>query len=367
MVDHDEIRCELRSLFSATRTLIEFHRDAGTMGLPENPPETWPPQVSDLLSLSIPSISPPVQSVSPSSIPPDSMESPDTVRTPPPFGITDLPPAVSSEVSITEEPPLVLVEPAASLPPVTLQPSVPAPQPSPPLFEAEPVQAALFTASEIPETRTPLPVRAADLPSPHTVEAHQRLEILAQQIQSCARCELYLSRTQTVFARGNPDAEICFIGDAPGAEEDEQGVPFVGRAGQLLDRMIAAMGLRQEEVYLLNLCRCRPPADRTPKMEEMAACLPYLHEQLALVHPRVIVALGATATKGLFETSIGIKALRGKWKLYRGAIPVMPTYHPAFILKEIEAGRNDARRDVWKDLQVVLERLGRPIPSRGKK
>lgn len=169
-----------------------------------------------------------------------------------------------------------------------------------------------------------------------------------------------------MFARGNPDAEVCFIGEAPGPSEDAAGQPFVGAAGQLLDRMITAMGLSQDEVYITTLCRCRPPGDRAPSTDEMATCIPYLHEQLAVTRPRVIVALGATATKGLLSTALGIRALRGTWKLYRGATPLMPTYHPAYLLRENEAGRLDAKREVWKDLQAVLERLGRSLPPRGK-
>ncbi len=258
---------------------------------------------------------------------------------------------------------------AVEVPPVVVE-VPPAAVPSPPLFEEEPRQASLFGPGEIQETPRPRQIRPAaggELPPPRTEEAHRRLVVLSEKIQGCTLCALHQQRRRTVFARGNPDAELCFVGEAPGEEEDAQGLPFVGRAGQLLDRMIAAMGIPQEEVYITNLCRCRPPGNRTPTPEEMDACLPYLHEQLALVQPRVIVALGVTASRGLLKTSLGIKALRGTWKLYRGMIPVMPTYHPAYLLRETEAGRLDAKRDVWKDLQAVLERLGRPLPTRGKK
>jgi DNA polymerase len=384
-VEQDELRAEAAALLGATRALIEFHRSTGATGFPQSAPDLWPPQVDDLLDV-------PVFTASPGLAPPSlALDAPDTVRMPePPFGITGLPPEVEpGPASFTEAPPAVIEAPAEeapALPPVELAPEAvpmapvapvalvaPAPPPAPPspLFEDEPTQGFLFAPSEIPDTPLPAPARElAGLPPPRTAEAHRRLELLARQIQGCTGCVLHQQRKRTVFARGNPDAELCFIGEAPGADEDDQGLPFVGRAGQLLDRMIGAMGLTQDEVYITNICRCRPPANRTPTPEEMGACLPYLHEQLLLSQPRVIVALGATATKGLLRTALGIKGLRGTWKLYRHGplvVPVMPTYHPAYLLRETEAGRLDAKRDVWKDLQAVLERLGRPIPSRGKK
>lgn len=312
----------------------------------------------------------PVSSGSPSSVPQPSMDAPDTVRTPePPFGFTGLPPEVVSDPGFSEEAPPVAEEPPAVLPPVAAQATAPEPPPAPPspLFEDEPRQASLFEANDIPEVRTPLPLRSADLPPPRTPEAHRRLDVLAERTQACQKCELHQHRKQAVFARGNPNADLFFVGDAPSKEEDELGRPFVGPSGELLDRMITAMGLQQNEVYITNICRCCPSNSRVPSMEEMTACIPFLHEQIALIQPRVIVALGATATKGLLQTSVGIKGLRGTWKLYRRAIPVMPTFHPSFLLKESNAGRVDAKRDVWKDLQAVLERLGKPIPSRGKK
>jgi DNA polymerase len=170
-----------------------------------------------------------------------------------------------------------------------------------------------------------------------------------------------------VFARGNPDAAICFIGEAPGAEEDEQGVPFVGRAGQLLDKMIIAMGLSPErDVYVLNIIRCRPPGNRRPEPEEVAACLPYLHEQLDLVGPKVIVALGNTAVGTLLGTTLGITKLRGQWKLYRGTTLVMPTYHPSYLLRP-SAQQAEAKKQVWEDLQAVLTELKLPIPTSKKR
>jgi DNA polymerase len=151
---------------------------------------------------------------------------------------------------------------------------------------------------------------------------------------------------------------------APGADEDAQGLPFVGRAGQLLDRMIAAMGLSPEtDVYVCNILKCRPPGNRRPEPEEMAACFPYLHEQLALVRPRVIVALGNTAVGALLDTKLGITKVRGQWKLYRGQTLVMPTYHPSYLLRP-SPQQTEAKRQAWEDLQLVMKELGLELPKK---
>jgi DNA polymerase len=179
---------------------------------------------------------------------------------------------------------------------------------------------------------------------------------MAEEVKQCTKCSLHKARKQAVFARGNPDAELCFVGEGPGADEDEQGFPFVGKAGQLLDKMIAAMGFGRDEVYVCNIVKCRPPDNRKPEPDEMAACKPYLREQIEIVEPKVIVALGATAVEGLIGMGGGITRIRGQWKLYR-TIPVMPTFHPAYLL------RNPAsKREVWADLQAVLKQLGRSVP-----
>jgi DNA polymerase len=179
-------------------------------------------------------------------------------------------------------------------------------------------------------------------------------------VAACTRCGLAATRTQTVFARGNPDARLCFVGEAPGADEDAQGLPFVGRAGQLLDRMIGAMGLSPErDVYVCNILKCRPPGNRRPEPEEMATCIPYLHEQLALVAPRAIVAMGNTAVAALLDTKLGITKLRGQWKLYRGHTLVMPTYHPSYLLRP-SPQQVEAKRQAWQDLQLVMKELGIP-------
>jgi len=178
------------------------------------------------------------------------------------------------------------------------------------------------------------------------------LVVLANEARSCTRCGLHAGRRQSVFARGSGVSGVAFVGEGPGEEEDRQGLPFVGPAGQLLDRMIAAMQLSRDDVYVCNIVKCRPPKNRKPEPDEMAQCMPYLAEQLDIIAPKVIVALGATAVQGLFGTSEGITRMRGQWKSFRGKIPVMPTFHPAYLLRQPQA-----KREVWRDLQEVLREL----------
>jgi DNA polymerase len=184
--------------------------------------------------------------------------------------------------------------------------------------------------------------------------------VLADTVKTCTRCVLHEQRTQTVFARGNGSSGLCFVGEGPGADEDAQGFPFVGPAGQLLDKMIAAMGIDRDDVYVCNIVKCRPPKNRNPEPEEMNACMPYLAEQLSLVEPQVIVALGKTAVQGLFGTAEGITRIRGRWRLYQGRVAVMPTFHPAYLLRNPAA-----KREVWTDLQNVLKQMGRAVPGKG--
>jgi uracil-DNA glycosylase len=228
------------------------------------------------------------------------------------------------------------------------------------------LDSAAFAASALAESpavalAVSLTPPAAPMPAAPMVDgdARQRLEVLAEVVRSCTKCGLSQHRKQTVFARGTGSSGVCFVGEGPGADEDAQGLPFVGKAGQLLDRMIEAMGLGRDEVYVCNVVKCRPPDNRKPELDEMAACLPYLNEQLELIRPRVIVALGATAVQGLFGTTEGITRLRGKWKTYQGRIDVMPTFHPAYLLRTPAA-----KREVWDDLQDVLRKIGRSAPSR---
>jgi DNA polymerase len=190
---------------------------------------------------------------------------------------------------------------------------------------------------------------------------------LRERALACRKCpHLVASRKTVVFGVGNPDAQLMFVGEAPGADEDEQGEPFVGRAGELLNKIIQATGLQRSDVYIANILKCRPDTpgeasgNRKPTPEEMATCIPFLHEQIDLIRPKVLVALGATAVDGLLGKTIGITKLRGNWKTYRG-IPLMPTYHPAYLL------RNQAmteKRKVWEDMLAVMTKLEMPISAK---
>jgi uracil-DNA glycosylase family 4 len=208
----------------------------------------------------------------------------------------------------------------------------------------------------------PLP-SAGDEPAARN-EAEERrheLGVLAERVSTCRRCaELVVSRSRTVFGVGPVDPELCFVGEAPGATEDQRGEPFVGEAGQLLNRIIAACGMKREEVYICNICKCRPPGNRLPTAEEAGNCREFLERQLELVRPRFICALGACAAQNLLGTTKAIGKLRGQFHDYKG-IPVLCTYHPAFLLP----GRSPhKKKEVWDDMKKLLERMGHPIPGR---
>jgi len=193
------------------------------------------------------------------------------------------------------------------------------------------------------------------------------MEELRERALSCLKCpHLAASRKNVVFGVGDIDASLMFIGEAPGADEDEQGEPFVGRAGQLLTRIIEAMGLTRQTVYIGNILKCRPDTpgettgNRKPTPQEMETCIPYLHEQIDLIQPKVIVALGATAVEGLLGKTIGITKLRGQWRTYRN-IPLMPTFHPSYLLRPENARQ---KRSVWEDMLQVMEKLALPISAK---
>jgi uracil-DNA glycosylase family 4 len=175
---------------------------------------------------------------------------------------------------------------------------------------------------------------------------------LAASVRDCQKCRLHETRTQVVFGTGSPDADLVFVGEAPGRDEDRQGEPFVGAAGQLLTRIIQAMGLTREQVYILNVVKCRPPNNRNPKPDEVAACRPILEAQLACLKPRVICALGTFAAQTLLRTDESISRLRGRFRKM-GDIPVMPTYHPAYLLRNPQG-----KRAVWEDMQQIQHVLG---------
>jgi DNA polymerase len=195
----------------------------------------------------------------------------------------------------------------------------------------------------------------------------ERLAAMRGPVLACVKCpHLVKSRTQVVFGVGNPEAELMFVGEAPGEDEDKQGEPFVGKAGQLLTKIIETMGFARSDVYIANVLKCRPdmppgmPGNRKPKLEEMQTCLPYLKEQISIIEPKVLVALGATAMEGLMGATDSMSRLRGRWHDFQGT-PLMATYHPAYLL------RNQAlseKRKVWEDMLMVLERMGKPITEK---
>jgi uracil-DNA glycosylase family 4 len=209
-----------------------------------------------------------------------------------------------------------------------------------------------------PETAAPLgAATGASGPRGADPDLYARLEILTNEAAECTRCELHRGRTKSVFARGTPDTDLVFVGEGPGFHEDQQGLPFVGRAGQLLDRMIAAMGYDRDGVYICNVVKCRPPENRTPLPTEATACAHFLIPQLELVQPKVIVALGRCAAENL-QCVPPAGRWRGIWSEWRG-VPVMPTYHPAFLLRSPQF-----KKPVWEDLQEVLRVLNREVPKR---
>jgi len=208
-----------------------------------------------------------------------------------------------------------------------------------------------------PEIILDSPLRKS-VPSPQTTPLLKpELEALSKEISTCTKCPLHSGRKQAVFGVGDPNAQLMFVGEGPGAEEDAQGEPFVGRAGQLLNRIIAAMKLRREEVYIANIVKCRPPGNRTPLTAEALTCRPYLQQQIEMINPACLVALGAVAAMYLLDLppASAVKSLRGRIHSYRGK-PLVVTYHPAALLRTA-----DYKRPTWEDMQVVLKILSGEI------
>jgi DNA polymerase len=194
------------------------------------------------------------------------------------------------------------------------------------------------------------------------------LDIVAEQVKGCRKCEIGSTRINAVPGQGNPKARLMFVGEAPGADEDQKGIAFIGRAGKLLTDIITAMGLSREEIFIGNVIKCRPPGNRDPKTEEIVNCRPYLKRQLELIQPEIIVALGAHAARTLLNTNEAIGKLRGHFHEYTYSDEVrpaklMPTYHPAYLLRNYSY---DNRKRVWEDMMKVLKELGLPIPKKKK-
>lgn len=239
--------------------------------------------------------------------------------------------------------------PPERVPPPSFERSAPAARGGAPTPSSRPAPAP-------PAARPGLPVVQAP-----NLEGPMSLDEIRAELGDCTRCKLHKAgRKQIVFGVGNPKAELMFIGEGPGAQEDQEGVPFVGEAGQLLTKIIEAMGFRRDEVYIANIVKCRPPNNRDPEPDEVLSCEPFLKKQIETVGPQLVVTLGKYASQTLLRTTTPITRLRGNWGTYAG-IPVMPTFHPAYLLRSPHE-----KRPVWQDMQAVVARMGRALPpSRG--
>lgn len=221
----------------------------------------------------------------------------------------------------------------------------PAPSPAPPKVQVPKPTPAIATEAKVDL----FDAKDYDIKFPEGLSKKEQLAFFARAIAGCTLCPLCKGRTQVVFGVGNPDAELMFVGEAPGHDEDVQGEPFVGRAGQLLTKIIEAMGFRRQDVYIANVNKCRPPNNRAPTPEEMERCRPFLLRQIDIIKPKVICLLGATAVRGLLQSKESITSIRGRFLRWRGVL-VMPTFHPAYLLRNPEE-----KRTVWEDVQKVRD------------
>jgi uracil-DNA glycosylase len=231
-------------------------------------------------------------------------------------------------------------------------------EPNPVTFHP-PEKVAAAVSTEPPSRSLPVraPVGSSVFEEVEKVKDDSLFKI-RDDIGDCTRCKLHRGRHSIVFGDGSPKARLVFVGEGPGADEDEQGLPFVGRAGKLLTQMIEAMGLQRRDVYICNVVKCRPPQNRTPEPDEVETCSPFLLRQIDVINPKVIVCLGAVAAKTLLETNRGISHFRGEWQEWRGR-KLMATFHPAYLLRN-----PPAKADVWKDLQKVMAELGLAPPKK---
>ncbi len=217
----------------------------------------------------------------------------------------------------------------------------------------------LFPEDQPIPPRKPMPAPPAIAAAVPAAERASALQLIREEMGDCTRCALHAGRTKLVFADGDPNARLMFVGEGPGADEDAQGLPFVGRAGQLLNNMIAAMGLKREQVYIANIVKCRPPGNRTPAPEEANTCSQFLFRQIDVVRPQVLVALGATAATYLLGTRQPLAGLRGRVHSVRGA-QLIVTYHPAYLLRDPRQ-----KKEAWADLQIAMRELGLKPPAKG--
>jgi len=242
------------------------------------------------------------------------------------------------------------------------------PKSAPKPVESKPATAKSATPTAIAPKATPAPVapqveEIVAKPAALLFQADDKVKDdtllkVREDLGECTRCKLHKTRNQIVFGDGSSKARLVFVGEGPGADEDEQGLPFVGRAGKLLTQMIEAMGLQRKDVYICNVVKCRPPGNRAPEPDEVTPCSPFLLRQIDVMNPKVIVCLGAVAAKTLLNTTRGISQFRGQWLEWRG-YKLMATYHPAFLLRN-----PPAKSEVWKDLQMVMAELGLALPRK---
>jgi len=225
------------------------------------------------------------------------------------------------------------------------------PEPAPQLFHLE--------EPTIPPRKSSFPVAPAIADAVPAAERAAAMQLIREELGECTRCALHKGRNKLVFGDGSPAARLMFVGEGPGADEDAQGLPFVGKAGQLLNNMIAAMGLKREEVYIANVVKCRPPNNRVPEPEEGATCSPFLFRQIDVVRPEVLVALGATAATWLLGTRQPLAGLRGRVHAVRGT-KLIVTYHPAYLLRDPRQ-----KKEAWADLQIAMKELGLKLPTKG--
>lgn len=219
-------------------------------------------------------------------------------------------------------------------------------------------QPEFFAEEPAIPARKPFPAPPQQASAVAPADRVAALQIIREEIGDCTRCPLHAGRNKLVFGDGDPNARLMFVGEGPGADEDAQGIPFVGRAGQLLNNMIAAMGLRREEVYIANVVKCRPPGNRTPEPEEANTCSPFLFRQIDVVRPQVLVALGATAATYLLGQRQPLAGLRGRVHVVRGS-QLIVTYHPAYLLRDPRQ-----KKEAWADLQIAMRELGLKPPAR---
>jgi len=246
------------------------------------------------------------------------------------------------------------------------EPQIPAPNPiqAPPQSAPLPVAAAAALFPQIEEESNIPPRKPSPAPPPSSEplppEQHfAALKLIREEIGDCTRCQLSKGRNKIVFGDGDPNAKLMFVGEGPGADEDAQGLPFVGRGGQLLNNMIGAMGLKREQVYIANVVKCRPPQNRTPEPDEAHTCVPFLFKQIDVVRPKVIVALGQTAVTYLTGEKRPLSGWRGVTHPFRNGAKLIVTYHPAFLLRD-----PNQKKHAWADLQIAMRELGLELPQR---